>query len=111
MVLEANACFLSECESPRSQEVTSSVGLEVRPIISPLASAPIDVSSFDIPEARQPLLESPVAESSSPLTIVLEVDQKLQSPKPATKSVSLISASSAQSHITCGGSIASSDAD
>ncbi len=92
--------FLSECPSPRSPEVMSPVGLGVLPIISPLASTPIDVSSFDIPEARQPLPDSPIAESSSPLTVVLEFDQGVQLPEPATKSVSPISASSAQSYIT-----------
>lgn len=88
----------SECPSPRSPEVTSPVGL-ILPTISPLLSTPID-NSFDIPEAFQPLPDSPPAEALSPVTVVLDVDQSPQQTELPTQSVSPLSVSSEQSYAT-----------
>jgi len=63
-----------------------------------MASTPIDLSSFDIPEAHKPLPASPPAEVASPVTVVLEIrtsEQELPVP-----SISPLSASSSQSYIT-----------
>ena len=99
----ADQILFSECASPHSPEVRSPVGLGVLPSISPLVSTPIDVPDFDIPEARQPLPDSPPVETLSPVTVVLEVDQDTpQQPELPTQSVSPLSASesSVQSYIT-----------
>ncbi|KDR68423.1 hypothetical protein GALMADRAFT_272650 [Galerina marginata CBS 339.88] len=87
----------SECPSPRSPEVFSPAGLSVLPTISPLVSTPVDLISFDIPEAQKPLPDSPG--ELSPVTVVL--DLKPQEPIEVTiNSNSPFSTSSSQSFIT-----------
>lgn len=68
----------------------SPFGLAPLPQVSPLASTPIDLASFDIPEARQPLPNSP---SGSPAQSSLNVDihastVSISSFSPASSSLS-----------------------
>ncbi|KAF8882182.1 hypothetical protein CPB84DRAFT_223925 [Gymnopilus junonius] len=89
----------SDCLSPRSPEVFSPAGLGVLPAISPLASTPIDLITFDIPEAQKPLPESPIeTAAASPVTVIL--DLSLQEPVSIPAAPSPLSASSTNSYIT-----------
>ncbi|KAF9480956.1 hypothetical protein BDN70DRAFT_920190 [Pholiota conissans] len=73
----------SKCASPEPSPVRSPdsgnlsftlrspVGIPSLPLMSPLPSTPLDIT-YDIPEARQPLPESPT-EGTSPLTTIVEL--------------------------------------
>ncbi|PPQ73717.1 hypothetical protein CVT26_010848 [Gymnopilus dilepis] len=91
--------------SPRSPEVRSPPGLGLLPAISPLATTPIDLITFDIPEAHKPLPESPVeTAATSPVTVVQDLSP--QEPEPQVEEIhvpvapSPLSSPSAKSYIT-----------
>ncbi|KAF9003372.1 hypothetical protein BDQ17DRAFT_1305722 [Cyathus striatus] len=75
----------SDCgRSPLSPEVDSPDGLADLPLISPLITTPVDLFP-DIPEARRPLPDSPIASAVvSPQTVVFEMDTShTPSPPPS----------------------------
>ena len=65
--------------SPRSPEVASSADLGLLPMISSVITTPInlEMSKFDIPEARKPLPVSP-AGSLSPVTVLTVLEYETQ---------------------------------
>ncbi|KJA26800.1 hypothetical protein HYPSUDRAFT_35957 [Hypholoma sublateritium FD-334 SS-4] len=60
----------SECSSPMGPpDLSSPMSLKSLPSMSPLATTPIDIAGYDIPEAQRPLPDSPT-EFQSPITVI-----------------------------------------